>query len=244
MYIIRKARNGGSVISAYDAIKALAEHWDETVPYLGQDDLRLIAESVRSIEPEPADPEGIEDAIAHVIRVLAARLPRGHPVRAAMSGGTRLTVAPPELARTTAMLRALPDLHTELLTGERASDSAATPSRSGGEPDIEAWLLAAPAVAEQQLRDQGGDPDRNDLIKLVPQTGPMRLPSFQFGVAGQPIPVVATINRLLGADTDPQGVADWWLGTNAWLNAIPAELIGKVKDELLVLAARAELAEA
>jgi len=36
-------------------------------------------------------------------------------------------------------------------------------------------------------------------------------------------------------------VADWWLGRNAWLDAIPADLIGQVDDALLVRAARAEL---
>ena len=50
-----------------------------------------------------------------------------------------------------------------------------------------------------------------------------------------------TINRLLDADDDPFGVADWWLGRNAWLDAIPADLIGQVAAALLVRAARAEL---
>ena len=86
--------------------------------------------------------------------------------------------------------------------------------------------------------------DDAQAAQLSPPGGPEQLPAFQFGLDGQPIPVVVTINRLLEAAADPWGVADWWLGRNAWLNGIPADLLGQVDDALLVLAARAEFPEA
>jgi hypothetical protein len=44
---------------------------------------------------------------------------------------------------------------------------------------------------------------------------------------------------MLGAETDPLGVADWWLGVNPWLDGRPSDLIGDVPDEILLRAARA-----
>ena len=39
-------------------------------------------------------------------------------------------------------------------------------------------------------------------------------------------PDLRILLRLLDADDDPFGVADWWLGRNAWLEGVPADLIG------------------
>lgn len=49
--------------------------------------------------------------------------------------------------------------------------------------------------------------------------------------------------QLLDAAEDPWGVADWWLGANAWLGAVPAQLLGRVADDVLLDAARAVLVE-
>ena len=53
--------------------------------------------------------------------------------------------------------------------------------------------------------------------------------------------MVLAVNRLLDADEDPWGVADWWLGGNARLGAVPAQLLGRGHDDLLAAAARAVL---
>ncbi len=55
--------------------------------------------------------------------------------------------------------------------------------------------------------------------------------------------MVVAVNRLLDADDDPWGVADWWLGANAWLDAVPARLLGTPGEHGLLAAARAEIAE-
>ncbi len=115
------------------------------------------------------------------------------------------------------------------------------PGLGAAPEDAESWLLAAPALTEEQVREQGGDPSHADLIRLPARTGQIVLPTFQFSPVGDPIPVVTAINRLLAVADDPWGVADWWLGRNAWLDGIPADLLGRVDDDLLVRAAQAEL---
>jgi hypothetical protein len=64
------------------------------------------------------------------------------------------------------------------------------------------------------------------------------VPAFQFDPAGLPYRVVVDVNRVLDADDDPWGAADWWLGPNAWLNAAPADRIGQLSDEALLSVAR------
>ncbi|MEU0120458.1 hypothetical protein ABZ114_01980 [Streptomyces albidoflavus] len=81
-------------------------------------------------------------------------------------------------------------------------------------------LLAAPSVPKSELagRERG-------LILLPAEDGP-RVPRFQLAPDGMPRPVVLTVNRLLGAETDPWGAADWWLSPHAWLGSPPAALLG------------------
>lgn len=204
-----------------DVIAALAEHWDDTVAYLEPRDLRLLAASIRRIEAAPGGQQAAV-AAADLTTLLAMRLPPGHPVLDAISGGSRLAGAPADWSRISDLLGALPP---------------ALP------PAPDARLLAAPALTPPEVRDQGGNPDRDDLIRLSPASGAVQLPAFQFGPDGRPIPVVLAINRLLEAAADPWGVADWWLGRNAWLDGSPADLLGHVDDALLVLAAQAEFPE-
>ncbi|MGW6391438.1 hypothetical protein ACWFR1_13245 [Streptomyces sp. NPDC055103] len=107
-------------------------------------------------------------------------------------------------------------------------------------PDADdAWLLAPPAVPAAEL---GLTPEQErDLIALTYQDDVERVPSFQLDrESGTPYPVVTEINRLLSADEDPWGAADWWLGPNVWLDAAPATLLGTGADGALLAAARAE----
>ncbi|NEC75117.1 hypothetical protein G3I25_26695, partial [Streptomyces rochei] len=80
-------------------------------------------------------------------------------------------------------------------------------------------------------------------IRLDDPRSGARYPRFQFrpGTA-EPLPVVRRVNELLRADRDPWGAADWWLGGNAWLRGVPADLVGTLPDDELVRAA-AELVE-
>jgi hypothetical protein len=69
------------------------------------------------------------------------------------------------------------------------------------------------------------------------------LPVFQFDPAGRLLPEVQAVNEMLDAGADPWGVADWWLGPNAWLDAVPADLVGRGAGRLLLEAARAVAGE-
>lgn len=107
------------------------------------------------------------------------------------------------------------------------------------EQEIERRLLSAPALSEAQVRDYGQNPQRADLIRLDREDGGVQLPAFQFDKRGRPFWVVTKVNTILDAEDDPWGVADWWLGRNAWFDAVPAELIGHVANEILIEAAQA-----
>lgn len=49
------------------------------------------------------------------------------------------------------------------------------------------------------------------------RSGIRRYPRFQFDTEASAVrPIVAEINRVLGADCDPWGVASWWLSPSAW----------------------------
>jgi hypothetical protein len=102
----------------------------------------------------------------------------------------------------------------------------------------EARLLAAPALSANEVFGMGADPGHQHLIRLDSDDG-VRLPAFQFDAAGQPIGLVLHINEMLDADSDPWGVADWWLGKHSWLAGSPADALGEVPDDMLLASARA-----
>ncbi|MGW6740031.1 hypothetical protein ACWGDX_04645 [Streptomyces sp. NPDC055025] len=94
------------------------------------------------------------------------------------------------------------------------------------------------AVATLSPDDIGGPMDPR-LIVLSHHNGERRLPAFQFEAGAMPWRVVLAVNEELGADTDPWGAADWWLGANAWTGTAPAGLLGRDRDQELLGAARA-----
>lgn len=71
------------------------------------------------------------------------------------------------------------------------------------------------------LRDSGA------VVSLPPITGKGRVyPAFQFTADLNVLPVVASINQLLGADSEPVAVASWWSTPNAQLGGVaPFELV-------------------
>ena len=218
-------------------LSALSAHWQDTLALLQPADVRFLAAAIWRIESAPPGSQDAAAAAADLTALLVTRLPHGHPVRAAIAAQTRLAGETADWPRISLMLRALPEINAQLpslLPAHPAPDDAGA----------EARLLAVPALTPEQVREHGADPDDEDLIRLSPGRGLIQLPSFQFGPDGQAIPIVKAINRLLVAAEDPWGVADWWLGSNTWLNATPADLIGQVEDTLLALAAQAEFPEA
>jgi hypothetical protein len=130
--------------------------------------------------------------------------------------------------------------------GARTTGSPAGPAPTGGGPPRpEArWdsardrLLAEPALTDTELTEIFGvAAEQPELIRLRASQGPELLPAFQFDGEGRPRSLVLAINAMLGAAADPWGVADWWLGPNLWLDAVPATLLGAGLDDQLLAAA-------
>ncbi len=166
-------------------------------------------------------------------RVLDQVLPRGdHPVRRALDA---------EIHRGATATEDWQELAHALLGRANGVDLAVAPAPSPEEVTfwIGRWLLAEAALTEDEVRDRGQDPGDPGLLRLDRDDGGEQWPRFQFGPDGAPLPVVRTINRMLDAEADPWGVADWWLGHNQWLDGVPARLLGDVDDDLLIEAARA-----
>ncbi|MCJ0907136.1 hypothetical protein [Rhodococcus sp. ARC_M6] len=64
-------------------------------------------------------------------------------------------------------------------------------------------------------------------VIALPASGQKLYPAFQFDSEHQKVrPIVAQINRILGAKDDPWGVASWWLNPTAFADdpRSPAEL--------------------
>ena len=244
---------GGSAFLAV-AMEAIQRYWAELYALLDPAAREELAEILEDAENDPV-------AAARDLRELIKPFtPPDHPARAALTPtGVRFRPTaggPPPDATLLPMLRAL---RADALTGEAPEKAAATldaPTPDTSPPPYaplaasldddpyrpdadDAWLLASPAVPAAEL---GLTPEQTrDLIALTYQDDVERVPSFQLDrESGTPYPVVTEINRLLSADEDPWGAADWWLGSNVWLDAAPATLLGTGADGALLAAARAE----
>jgi len=229
-----------------DVIEIIAAQWDDVLRHLSTDDReRLTALGQEFLAG--ADEASRYDAAQEIVDTVAPALPADHPVRRAIaSEGTKYAVGQLDWSLAAQTLRAR--LGTAGLRLFVAGQPGAGPELSPAEPhdivgEVQEWILAAPAVTEAQVRDRGLDPNAPGLIRLSGPRGDVRLPAFQFDPGGHPYPVVIQINLLLDAGDDPWGVADWWLGPNGWIGAVPAESIGRLDDTLLVAAARAVYAE-
>ncbi|GIH25558.1 hypothetical protein Aph01nite_38680 [Acrocarpospora phusangensis] len=170
---------------------------------------------VRDLRAAGGDTAAISDlAVELRIELQLAGLPQDHPVRRALPTGTRLNPAFPVVDWGDVIARLQPEDLRRV---------------------IQRRLLGAPAYGV----DEVPEPDEPDLIRLERADGEVRLPAFQFQESRQARPLVLRINRLLEADEDPWGVAGWWLGPNAWLGAVPADLLDQPRELDLMPAARA-----
>lgn len=235
-----------------EVLDALQEHFDEIWPLLDEperDRLRTLL-TTRSDDPERT--------ARKIVRLVLAALPDDHPVREVFEDSVRFTggdSGPDSDAWHATVVNAMDNLRR--WTGQRAAPAAEPPpppehpgpehpAPEGSTPPEGAddWLLAADSRTAAECAADGNDPLGPDLIRLTGRDGTVRLPSFQFDTAsGRPLPTVVAVNRLLDASDDPRGVADWWLGANAWLDAVPARLLGTPDEHSLLPAARAEIAQ-
>jgi hypothetical protein len=225
-------------VGAHEFVGALVEHWPDVLRLTPTEGLPLL--TTRVITAREAAINGRLSTFAAVddlMYLLRDWLPDEHPVLMAMAQPGYVTVASDDMSRLAGHLAALP-VPVPIALPE--TPPSAPPPKAGREgQEIHHRLLSAPCYTEDQVRQLGVRPDRDDLISLPVTDGESRLPVFQFGDDGQPIPIVTEVNRLLDAADDPWGVADWWLSENVWLRGVPAELRGRVADVYLLQAARA-----
>ncbi|MEU8147476.1 hypothetical protein [Nonomuraea sp. NPDC048901] len=220
------------------ALTVLAEQWDDIHDRLSAQEFAklssLVDEFVR--EGDRAIAEEIAEDLADRLR---KQLPHDHPFVEALSGPVeRWAPTPARRAKDlAAWLRLADPLRARLVGG---------PVTTADEVDRAAVseLLAAPALRADELTANGQDPEDPGLIRLEDADGSPCWPAFQFAGDGSPLPIVLSINQILEAADDPFGAAGWWLGDNGRLGGAPARLIGRLPDERLLAAARAETREA
>ncbi|TDB82202.1 hypothetical protein E1264_31675 [Actinomadura sp. KC216] len=215
-------------MALFDAIDALVEHWSDVRLRMSDRAWNRLTRLVDEMTTGSQDPGDLADLAAEVANLLARELDADHPVRRARARtGTRFG---------SGAARPWPDL-VRRLELRMAPGAPAAPA-----PEEE-WLLSADSLGRDDIAHHGHGPPDPDLILLDRPDGGVQFPAFQFGADGRPIPLVLRINRLLDVQDDPWGVADWWLGPNTWLDAAPADLLGRADDRELLSAAHAVSAE-
>lgn len=213
-------------------LRLVGEHWESIQERLDDEQLDLLLTRLRELADAPDVTRVVRRALQGVRLALLA-LPLDHPVRLALDT-TRLVGTTPGPA---AVLRA-----RGVLVG--IADPVSAPDTAQIIAGVRRRLLAAPSFSDRAVRARcAQDAPPPELIRLDDPVLGARYPAFQFeggaGGTGGPIDVVRQVNRLLLADVDPWGAADWWLSGNAWLGGPPASLIGELPDEALSGAARA-----
>jgi hypothetical protein len=215
----------------------MLSYWDDLAGKLSADTLHHFYELLSKLGH--ARPDDAAEIGAEIGRFLDQVLPYdGSAVRQALAADTRgfrYRGGP------AAVVTDWPELASASLRHAEQHDLMAAASPSVGEVTFwtSRWLLGEAALSEDDVLERGQNPDDPGLLRLDRDDGTQQWPAFQFAASGPPRPPVPVINRILDADDDPWGTADWWLGHNQWLDGVPARLIGQVDDDLLVDAARA-----
>jgi hypothetical protein len=210
-------------------ITALIENLDDVRRRLSDERSAELERLLERLRQTGDDPDALDELAMDIADLVESALPPRHPVREAITTGSRYD-SPDPAAEHTFWGPVLSRIRGVNLTGEFLTPESLL-------ADIHASLLQAPAYQPDEVLD-GHDPQ---LVRLSAADGAPRVPAFQFDVDGLARPVVLLINRLLDSDDDPWGVADWWLGGNAWLGRAPADLLDSDRDDDLVAAAQAEL---
>jgi hypothetical protein len=226
-------------VTTHDLLALLRLHAPAIRASFSGDRLTALGDRIRDLADAGDDETAVRRALLDIRKSLLLNLPADNELRDKISrevrSGTPVPAPPADLLPDAGQLAEVMALLASVDWPRLAPQSAALAR------GVRRRLLDAPARGADRLTTGAArDPLRAGLIRLTDHGGGARYPEFQFDPdTGEPRPVVQEINRLLLADEDPWGVADWWLGGNVWLRGAPADLLGDVPDELLVDAARA-----
>ncbi|MBO3750634.1 hypothetical protein J5X84_31540 [Streptosporangiaceae bacterium NEAU-GS5] len=174
----------------------------------------------------PEDTAELDEIAIEIADLIEPLLPREHPVRLSITTAMRWQTG--AVVDPGPWTEALSRLDARVLRGTTPARLAESARR---------WLRAAPSHHPSDVPD-GYLPE---IIQLDTDQGDLLVPAFQFDEEGRAHALVLMINAILEVDDDPWGVADWWLGENAWLGAAPADLLGTGRDDDLFAAATAEI---
>ena len=218
----------------------LTDYWDRIWSGLGPQQRDQVASAARELARTSPD-QPVNPALHAFLDAVSSGLPEGDPIRfvapttqSSSSGGSAEAAAAVE-----------PEPEPEFFPDPEAR-KALNSMLSARLAAIVRWqvrsrLLAEPSFTAAEVQARGVDPDSNEVIRLPGDDNgenvEPRFPAFQFDPDGSIRATVAQVNVLLGASTDPWGAADWWLGRNARLGAVPAESLGSDDAELLEAAA-------
>ncbi|WP_328945700.1 hypothetical protein OG259_33925 [Streptomyces sp. NBC_00250] len=204
-------------MNPYAVLAAAAARWEHVADRLGSPLRERLAGRLDAVR-RAKDEEGRGTAVEAAAQVLLEGLPDefGAVAQARLSA---------DVLDDAYLGFRMEDLAVLLLDGHRMVGPVLGPVRER--------LLAAPALNADTVLRRGGDPYAPELIRLRGAGGVLRLPRFQFSEGSLPWMAVLEVNRLLEADRDPWGAADWWLSANAWLGATPAELLGGPRERQL-----------
>ena len=209
----------------------IAEHHDSIRDRLTDEQYQLLLTRLQALADTPPDDARAVRRAFQAVRLCLVVLPFDHPVREALDSVRLVGTAP--VSRPTV-------LRTRDLLARLMADPPPPPDTAAIIAVVERRLLDAPALsaAEVRARYRGSTPPP-ELIRLNDPDLGDRYPEFQFEPGcGAPYEVVLEVNRVLLADADPWGAADWWLSGNAWLGGgPPAALLGIRPDRELVRAA-------
>lgn len=217
--------SGEKVLGLVDA------YLDSLRDRLTDEQYELLLTRLRALADTPTSDTRAARRAFQAVRLSLVPLPFDHPVREALDSVRLVGPAP---------VGHLAVLRSRTLLARITPDPDPPPDTAAIIAAAEDRLLRAPALSATEVRTRyGGAPPPPELIRLDDPERGDRYPEFQFEPGGgAPYAVVLEVNRVLLADADPWGAADWWLSGNPWLGGgPPAALLGIRPDRELVGAA-------
>jgi hypothetical protein len=221
--------------SLEDFARAVAERWDEVNAAVPEEARRSLT---RLVSDSRAEQDPVE-VWTEIRELLFLALPPDGELWHLLFGtaATRRTgapdVSPEDLAALLARLQtgSTNALHQPAQHGTE-NPARHIPADSSADNPLHLQVMTRLAHLDS-LPDDGRD---GPLVRLPFQPDDVRIPVFQIAPTGQPYDVVLEVNRLLLAETDPWGVACWWIDADEGLTRPPAELITSQPARLLAAA--------
>ncbi|MFF8317181.1 hypothetical protein ACF06V_08455 [Streptomyces bobili] len=247
-------------MDTHELLALLVRHREQLRQWLDEDQYRHFLAMTERLREVGDDPERAGMAVMAIVRALWPVPDEAGVLAELLHADHRSIVTATTVPTSEAVLAALEELYAAPAAGEpdRTEAEAADPIAAdpiAADPVAADPVAAVIAAARRRLltapsraaapagSPAAGDGPADVIVLADPEDGP-RSPEFQFDPdTGQPRDIVVRINRILLADRDPWGAADWWLGRNSWLGGPPASLLGRVPDDRLADAALALVEE-